>query len=125
MKVLVDTSVWVSHFKSANPGLVALMASDAVLMHPMVLGEIACGTPPDRARTLSDLEELAQVHLATIPEVMAFVDRERLYGKGCGLVDLVLLASTLMTPGAMLWTMDKRLADLAEPLGVLHRPVLH
>ena len=125
MKVLVDTSVWVSHFKSANPGLVALMASDAVLMHPMVQGEIACGTPPDRARTLSDLEELAQVHLATIPEVMAFVDRERLYGKGCGLVDLVLLASTLMTPGAMLWTMDKRLADLAEPLGVLHRPVLH
>lgn len=125
MKVLVDTSVWVSHFKSANPGLVALMASDAVLMHPMVLGEIACGTPPDRARTLSDLEELAQVHLATIPEVLAFIDRERLYGKGCGLVDLVLLASTLMTPGAMLWTMDKRLADLAEPLGVLHRPVLH
>ncbi len=125
MKVLVDTSVWVSHFKSANPGLVALMASDAVLMHPMVLGEIACGTPPDRARTLSDLEELAQVHLATIPEVLAFIDRERLFGKGCGLVDLVLLASTLMTPGAMLWTMDKRLADLAEPLGVLHRPVLH
>ncbi len=125
MKVLVDTSVWVAHFKSPNTMLALMLGADQVLTHPMVLGEIACGTPPDRKRTLADLDALAQVNLATIPEVVDFIERERLYGKGCGLVDLVLLASTLMTPGALLWTTDKRLADLAEPLGVLHRPALH
>lgn len=125
MKVLVDTSVWVGHFKNPNTALAAMLGFDQVLMHPMIIGELACGTPPDRKRTLADLSTLSQVNLATLPEVVDFIDRERLYGKGCGLVDLILLASTLMTPGAVLWTMDKRLADLAEPLGILHRPALH
>ena len=46
--VLVDTSVWVDHFRQANPTLAALLESDRVLVHPMVIGELACGTPPDR-----------------------------------------------------------------------------
>lgn len=125
MKVLADTSVWVAHFKQPNALLSAMLGADQVMMHPMVLGEIACGTPPDRKRTLVDLATLGQVNLATVDEVVAFVERERLYGRGCGLVDLILLASTLMTLGALLWTVDKRLADLAEPLGVLYRPSIH
>ena len=44
---------------------------------------------------------------------MAFIEREELYGIGCGIVDISLLASTLMTPGTRLWTLDKRLATLA------------
>ncbi|RZL32604.1 MAG: VapC toxin family PIN domain ribonuclease, partial [Rubrivivax sp.] len=35
------------------------------------------------------------------------------------------LASTLLTPGAELWTLDKRLAAMAERAGVLHRPAVH
>jgi hypothetical protein len=58
-------------------------------------------------------------------EVMEFIERERLYGLGCGMVDLVLLASTLITPNAVLWTLDKRLAALCERFAVLHRPALH
>src|SRR5574337_300091 len=42
-----------------------------------------------------------------------------------GLVDMLLLASTLMTPGVELWTLDKRLCALAERFGVMHRPTLH
>jgi len=56
---------------------------------------------------------------------MDFVDREKLYGLGCGFIDMVLLASTLMTPGAELWTLDKRLLALAERFNVMHRPTLH
>jgi hypothetical protein len=40
--VLVDTSVWVQHFRQPNPALVQMLAADAVLTQPMVLGEIAC-----------------------------------------------------------------------------------
>ena len=56
--VLVDTSVWVDHFRRRNDALIQLLAQDRVLVHPFVIGEIACGTPPARARTLADLDQL-------------------------------------------------------------------
>jgi len=124
-RVLVDTSVWVDHFRQRNAPLVALLAQDVVLMHPLVLGEVACGTPPSRAQTLADLQRLQATQQATVREVIALVERERLFGLGCGLVDLSLLASALMTPGATLWTLDRRLAALAERFGIAHRAALH
>ena len=114
MSVLVDTSVWVGHFKRRNESLVDLMLRDEVLTHPMVLGELACGTPPaPRERTLGDIGLLRPAAQATWDELMAFIERKKLYGLGCGLVDMSLLASTLMSPGTCLWTLDKRLATLA------------
>ncbi|ASK34842.1 type II toxin-antitoxin system VapC family toxin [Alloalcanivorax mobilis] len=119
MNVLVDTSVWVSHFKETNPVLSARLLRDEVLIHPFIIGEIACGIPPaPRQRTLADLFLLAHVNEATATEVMAFIDRKELYGRGCGWVDISLLASTLMTPDCRLWTRDKRLAILADQFGV-------
>jgi predicted nucleic acid-binding protein len=125
MRVLVDTSIWVDHFRQRNAALSELLELDLVLIHPMVLGEIACGTPPARAQTLGDLARLQPTQQASVREVLSFVERERLYGLGCGLIDITLLASTLMTPGVELWTLDKRLAALAERFGVMHRPTLH
>ncbi|MEK6355290.1 MAG: PIN domain-containing protein [Burkholderia cenocepacia] len=122
MNVLIDTSVWVDHFRDRNQTLFELLALDAVLMHPMVLGELACGTPPaPRLRTLNDLGLLQECNQASMSEVMAFVEREKLYGMGCGLVDLTLLASTLITPGARFWTLDRRLAALADRFSVEFR----
>lgn len=123
--VLVDTSVWVDHFRHGNPALVRLLAQDAVLVHPLVLGEIACGTPPQRQQTLADLGRLQAAPQASIREALAFIEREQLYGLGCGLVDVLLLASTLLNPGATLWTLDRRLADMAGRFGVLHTPDMH
>ena len=123
--VLVDTSVWVDHFRQRNDGLMQLLMADLVLTHPMVRGELACGTPPARTQTLSDLALLQAAQHASLDEVMAFVEREQLYGLGCGLIDITLLASTLMTPSAKLWTLDKRLCHLAQRFGVLHLPALH
>jgi len=96
---------------------------DSVLTHPMVIGELACGTPPDRSNTLADLAAFEQAQHATLDEVMDFIERESLYGLGCGLVDMTLLASTMMTTGASLWTLDKRLHALAERFGVAHLEV--
>jgi predicted nucleic acid-binding protein len=126
MIVLIDTSVWIDHFRRGNSSLVQLITQDCALIHPMVIAEIACGTPPaPRIETLSHLALLQTCKQAGLSEVMAFIERERLYGLGCGLVDMCLLASTIITPGAALWTLDKRLADLAERFGVAHRPTLH
>ena len=123
MTVLVDTSVWVDHFRRGNEDLVNLMRRDLALIHPMVLLELACGTPPaPRTETLGDLGLLMTAEQATLDEVMQFVEREKLYGMGCGLVDMTLLASTLVTPGAKLWTLDHRLVDLADRFGIAHQP---
>lgn len=114
MSVLIDTSVWVDHFRRGNDTLVALILRDEGLSHPMVRGELACGTPPaPRNKTLGDIGLLQSARQASWDEVMAFIEREQLYGLGCGLVDMTLLASTLLTPDARLWTLDKRLAELA------------
>lgn len=121
MDVLVDTSIWVAHFRNCNPGLVNLLQQDRVLIHPMILGELACGTPPERTRTLADLSSLKHCQQPTWTEVMTFVEQHNLYGFGCGLVDMTLLASALITR-APLWTLDKRLASLATRLQINHQP---
>lgn len=124
--VLVDTSVWIDHFRNRNEVLDILLNQDFALTHPMVIGEIACGTPPaPRAQTLSDLGLLPMIQHASLRETMEFIERESMYGMGCGLVDMILLTSTLITPGAKLWTLDKRLAELAGRFGVAHRVAVH
>jgi predicted nucleic acid-binding protein len=121
--VLVDTSVWVDHFRNRNEALVSLLTLDLVLSHPLIVTELACGTPPvPRARTLADVATLPQARQATLDEVRSFIEREELYGLGCGVVDLALLAATLLTPGSRLWSLDRRLTQLAQRFDVAFRP---
>jgi hypothetical protein len=123
--VLVDTSVWVDHFRNRNENLVSLLTLDLALSHPLIVTELACGTPPaPRSRTLSDIATLPQARQATLDEVRGFIEREKLYGLGCGVVDLALLASTLLTPGSRLWSLDKRLVELAQRFDVAFQPAL-
>ncbi len=125
-KVLVDTSVWVDHFKSINNALANLIALDMALVHPMVILEIACGTPPaPREQTLKNLEQLQSSEQARLSDVVTFIENENVYGLGCGLVDMTLLVSVLITPGALIWTMDKRLEHLATQFNVSFQPVFH
>lgn len=120
--ILVDTSVWVNHFKDRNEDLVRLLLSDSALIHPLIIAELACDTPPaPRTQTLNNLRQLRVCNQASLQEVEAFIEREALFGLGGGLIDLLLLASVLITPGAKLWTLDKRLAKLAERFGVAYQ----
>ena len=112
--VLADTSVWVAHFRKPNPALPTMLSADQVLCHPMVLLEIACGTPPaPRERTLSDLRQLRSATVANTDETLALIEREQLQDSGCGAIDLLLLGSVLLTSDAVLWTFDKNLEALA------------
>ena len=124
--VLVDTSVWVDHFRHRNDALVSLLTLDWALTHPMVVTELACGTPPaPRSRTLADIAMLPQTRQASLDEVRGVIEREHLYGLGCGLVDLTLLASALLTPGSQLWTHDHRLAKLSARFNIAYFAARH
>ena len=39
--VLVDTSVWVDHFRSRNENLVSLLTLGSALSHPLIVAELA------------------------------------------------------------------------------------
>ncbi|MDD2711523.1 MAG: type II toxin-antitoxin system VapC family toxin [Simplicispira sp.] len=125
MNVLIDTSIWVGHFKHCNEHLVALLENDNVVCHPHVVMEVACGTPPNRRSIVSMLAELESAPLATSDELLELIERRSLYGRGCGLVDISLLASTLLSEKTLLWTADKRLETLATELNRSYRPTLH
>ena len=116
--ILVDTSLWVDHLRCSDERLAALLDQGRVLMHPMVLGEIACGSLADRAAILELLASLPTAIVAEHHEVMAFTERHTLFGKGIGWVDVHLLASTVLTDDASLWTQDKRLNAAAQQLGI-------
>lgn len=114
--VLADSSVWVDHWRRGNHELAALLDADRIVVHPMVIGELALGALRERAETLEDLRELRGGVLAEDEEVMALIERHRLWGRGIGWVDAHLLASALLG-GVRLWTLDRPLARVALALG--------
>lgn len=116
--ILVDTSVWVDHFRVGVPALAELLEQQQVLMHAFVLGELACGNLKSREETLHLLSDLPAAPKASDLEVMEFIERRRLMGKGIGFVDAHLLAAVMLAPGARLWSRDKRLRQIAHSLGV-------
>jgi predicted nucleic acid-binding protein len=113
--ILVDTSVWVDHLRRRDTQLVDLLNANSVLMHPFVVGEIACGSLADRALTLDLLLNLPAALVAEPDEALIYLDQHSLHGKGIGYVDVHLLASTAIS-GAKLWTRDKRLRIVAQEL---------
>lgn len=114
---LVDSSVWIDHFRRPNVRLAALLESGECEMHDAVLGELACGKLPQRAETLSLLGSLPRVRPASAGEAMLLIERARLQGLGLGWTDVILLASAL-TARTTLWTLDERMASCAKRLGV-------
>ncbi|MDQ2734615.1 MAG: PIN domain-containing protein [Pseudomonadota bacterium] len=124
MNVLVDTSVWVAHFKQANEHLIDLLNAGWVVCHPYVVVEIACGTPPARQSLVDMLTQLESVPVATPDELLQLIERRGLQGRGCGFVDVSLLASALFTEQTRLWTLDKRLEAVAADLGRSYRQAL-
>jgi predicted nucleic acid-binding protein len=107
--ILVDTSVWALHIQRKVSALVALLEADNVLIHPFVIGELALGSFQQRAQLLRDLGDLPRSVTATDEEVLKLIESHRLYGRGVGYVDAHLLASTRLSEGAMLWTLDDAL----------------
>lgn len=120
--ILVDTTIWVDHLRVGEPRLAGLLDRGAVLGHPWVTGEISLGSLSRRTEVLGLLRALPQAQTATTAEIDTLIDSHRLFGVGIGYLDAALLASTLLTPAARLWTRDRRLATAARRLGVAENP---
>jgi predicted nucleic acid-binding protein len=118
--ILVDTSVWVDHLRRGDTHLSAALEGSNVAMHLMVLGELACGNLKDRETLLALWRNLPQLAAATDAEALFFLERNRLWGRGVGYIDVHLLASVSLNAEARLWTRNRRLRETAEQLGLAH-----
>jgi predicted nucleic acid-binding protein len=116
--ILVDTSVWVDHFRAGNPMLIELLDERTVLTHPFVIGELALGNLRQRELLMNAMSRQPRATVATDAEVLNFINRHVLFGRGVGYVDVHLLAAVRLTAGAVFWTYDKRLHDVAVQLGL-------
>ncbi len=116
--ILVDTSVWIDHLRGGDAELTSLLQVGQVLAHPWVTGELGLGHLSRRGEILGLLGNLPQAKVATDTEVLTLIDSHRLFGLGIGYVDAHLLAATMLTAEARLWTRDKRLAAVATRLGL-------
>lgn len=116
--ILVDTSVWIDHLRTGDPKLVELLQDGQVLTHPWVIGELALGRLSRRGEVLALLHNLPQATVATDVEVLTLIDNQQLFGLGVGYVDAHLLAATMLSTNARLWTRDKRLAAAAHQHGL-------
>ena len=119
--ILVDSSIWIDHLSGKNLQLTDQLIGGTVVMHPFVLGEISCGNIKNRATVLQLLGNLALCPAATDYEVMYLIDQKRLIGLGIWFIDAHLLASCLLDHGTLLWTRDRRLAAVAQQLGVNYK----
>lgn len=122
--ILADTSIWVDHLWASDPLMADRLSGKEILCHPLVIGELAMGNLANRATLLHALTRMPQAVRARDGEVLALVERERLFGLGIGFVDAHLLASTLLTDDARLWTRDRRLHAAAARLGIALDPAL-
>jgi predicted nucleic acid-binding protein len=116
--ILVDTSVWIDHLRKGNNRLNSLLSNAAVLIHPFVIGELACGNLNKRHRILTLLGDLPASRVADDREVLFFIEHNDLMGRGIGYIDAHLLASVSLSGAARIWTIDRKLNEVAAQLGM-------
>jgi predicted nucleic acid-binding protein len=122
--MLVDTSVWIDHLRRRDAELVAMLSEGQVLVHPWVVGELACGNLQDRKLVLGLLQSLPLAPVASAGEVLFFIEQHALMGRGIGYVDVHLLAAARLA-GTRLWTRDRRLVVVADELGMAYAETRH
>ena len=115
--VVVDTNIWVYHWRTPNPLLIDMMVDGEVWTHPIVIGELSMGTLRNREQTLWDLTRLGRPQLATDMETRQMVEGRRLWGRGIGWNDAKILASVVIGD-CLLWTSDRRLDEIAQEMKV-------
>lgn len=118
MMVLVDSSVWIDHFRKYDDVLAELLIKNNVLTHPFVRGELALGNLRQRESILNLLDNLPQASVAYAEEINFFIEKNTLFGLGIGLIDVHLLASTQIAQNTRLWTRDKKLMAAAMQLNL-------
>lgn len=116
MRVLADTSIWIDYFRREDPRLTSLLDQGDIVIHPFVIGELVLGRVSKISDMLDDMNTLPKATIASNDEVLELIVKRKLSGLGIGYVDAHLLASTMLTIEASIWTRDKRLLAAAKAL---------
>lgn len=116
--ILVDTSIWIDHFNKKDARLITLLEENSVLVHPFIIGELACGNIKNRNEILELLDALPKISTVGFGEILFFINQHQLYGKGLGYIDVHLIASCIMDD-AKLYTRDKKLFRIAKEFNIL------
>ena len=117
MRVLVDTSIWVDHFRRGDSRLAGLLDRRIVVMHPFVIGELVL-VHVQIAEMIGDLRDLPRAIQADTDEILEFIAHRKLSGSGIGYVDVHLLAAAALAAETYVWTRDKRLRTTAQSLSL-------
>jgi predicted nucleic acid-binding protein len=115
--IVVDTSIWIDHFRYGDKELKKIIEDDRLLCHPFVIGELALGSLRERDAVIAFLTSQREAVVATHAEVMTVIERHSIFSMGIGYTDAHLLTSTLLDRRSSLWTRDKRLAAAALKVG--------
>lgn len=118
MILLVDTSIWVDHFRARNSILEEALEDGLVITHEFVIGELACGLMQDRDEVLRTFESLPRASILSHSEFLYFLNANTLQGTGLNFVDIHLLASASLNPGVELWTRDQKLQRASSGISV-------
>jgi predicted nucleic acid-binding protein len=118
--IIVDSSIWIDHLRSPEPGLAMALSEGMVLQHPFVTSELALGSLANRVGIVAMLGDLPQAQILPHVTFLNFIEEARLPETGLGMVDAHLLASAAAFDTVRLWTRDKRLAREAERLDLAH-----
>ncbi len=122
MIVLADTSVWIDHLRGEDTRIAEMLDSNVILIHPMVIGELACGNIRNRAEVLTRTGRLPMSPVVSEDDLLSFIKDYRLMGRDIDYVDVHLLASVAITADALLWSRDRRLMDAAAELNIAWQP---
>ena len=115
MKTIVDSSIWIAHFKKSDKHLISLLEADDVLVHAFVLQELYLGKPKGKDFDFERLAKLPQLPVLTTEEFFLFCDEYKVSAKGIGCVDTHLLASAILHK-VEIYTHDKKLQRLYRSL---------
>ena len=119
MKLLIDTSAWIEHLKGSTEAIREILLDEdtVLLVHPLVVAELMLGGIKSGSEVLVLLKKQERAIEATSSELLLFIEKNSIYGKGVGIVDCGLLMSCLLSDATIL-TYDKKLRELAGSLGI-------
>jgi predicted nucleic acid-binding protein len=116
--ILVDTSVWIDHLRSADAKLQSLLQNDQVITHPYIRLELGLGSMASREKVLADLALLPQAPVVAAEELFGLIDHKKLYRRGIGVTDLQLICCAIFDKSVLIWTRDRQLSKIAAELGI-------
>lgn len=115
--IVVDTSIWIDHLHRTEPDLALLLERDQVGVHPLVIEELALGSLAQRERVLALLRDLRPAPAISHREALTLIEAHALFNRGLSAVDVHIIGSVLVEPGAQLWTRDKRMRMACREVG--------